>query len=263
MIRNLYKNFKLIKYRLLIGYFVMFIGISFLSKNYVDTMPKEISVSIFDMLCDVYKQLGMIGSHTYSLIIIPIFSLMLISIIDCDKKNVCIIRYNSRNNIWNKQLFCVIIISLIFSITIVFLGYLVSGLCINGFNNTWTSTEGIIYKLLNNPSDWDRISSNFSTYKVLLFTFTSTFLGLVSFGMLICVLKLFLKNQYVLLIVIVQMYVPILFRKFSIIFNQMIVNLPNLVYPKSIFANDVYLVFLIVALYKLGQYAIEKKDFNI
>jgi len=262
MIRNFYKNVFLIKYRLLIGYFLLLIGIIIISKNYIDTgILGGIKISIFDMLCDVYKGLGIIGSHSYSLVIIPVFSWMLVSIIDCDNKNICVFRYTYRKNIWNKQVFSIIILSFVYSIIIIFLGYLLSGFFTQSFNNTWTSTSGIIYKLLNQPDNWDTIAQNFSSYKILAYIFISNFLGLTSIGMLICVLKMFMKNTYVLAIIIMQMYIAILFEKFSIVFKQMIVSLPNIVYPIFILKNDIYLIFFIVTLYILGNYVIEKKDF--
>src|SRR3712207_9509303 len=78
----------------------------------------------------------------------------------------------------------------------------------------------MIYKLLAYPNNWSEISSKFITYKILLFVFISNFLGLCVIGELVCIGKIFFKNQYIFLLAIISLFASRLFGKFSIILNQ-------------------------------------------
>ena len=259
--KDLYRCIRPIRYRIVIAYIIMFIAITIVGKNYIDTGALEgIKICALDMLCDVYKNLGMLGNTSY-MIIIFIYSLLLINILDYENKELRLIKRKSRKEIINRQFFYVVLISFIFIFTLVVFGYVISIIFTGSLNNTWTSTQGTINKLLSSSYNWGEISQNFSTYKVLLYIFISGFLGLTATGMLICILKMFMKNPYIIAIVIVQMYAAVLFNNASFIFKQMHVYLPNLVYPVSILKNQGYLLVLILLLYELGSYIIEKKDF--
>ncbi|SFU85106.1 hypothetical protein SAMN04487886_12224 [Clostridium sp. DSM 8431] len=260
-IKDFLRCIKPIKYRIVMAYIIMFISITIMGKIYVDTGTlTEVKIGVLDMLCDVHKNLGILGNTSY-MIIIFIFSLSLISVLEYDNKKLCVIRSSSRKEIISRQFFYIVIMSFALMFTLIFLGYIVSSIFTGSLNNTWTSTDGTIYKLLNSPSNWNEISQNFSTYKILSYIFLSGFLGLTATGMLICILKMFMKNTYIVAIIILQMYASVFFDKISFIFKQMHIYMSNLVYPISILRNQVYLLALILLLYRLGSYFIEKKDF--
>ncbi|MDF2504703.1 hypothetical protein [Clostridium sp.] len=260
IINNFYRNVLLIKYRVFIGSFMMYIGLIYLAKAYINSVSTNIKVSIFDMLCDVYKGSGIVGYSRYIFPIIPLFVFVLISIIDINNKTVWLARYKSRKNIWNRQVVYTIYLSFIYSILIILGGYLASGVLIGSFNNKWITKDGFVYKLLGEPSNWSIISSYFTSYKILFFIFTSNFLGLCTIGLLICVAKTFLKNQYVCILLIISLFVSVLFDKFSIVLKQMTINLENWINPITIIKNDVYLILLILMLYVIGGWITDKRD---
>ncbi|MBE6047308.1 MAG: hypothetical protein E7213_02685 [Clostridium sp.] len=260
-IKDFCRCIKPIKYRMLIAYTMMFVLITIIGGNYINTgIIEGVNICALDMLCDVYKNLGMLGNTSY-MIIIFIFSLSLINILEYDNKKMCLIRSESRKEIIKRQFFYIVMMSFLLMLILVFLGYIVSSVFTGSLNNKWTSTDGTIYKLLNSSANWSEISQNFSAYKVLAYIFVSGFLGLTATGMLICVLKMFMKNAYIVAIIILQMFIAVLFDNSSIIFKQMHVYLSDLVYPIFIFRNQVYLLILTLLLYMLGSYIIERKDF--
>lgn len=260
IIHYFYRNLISIKYRVCLSFFIMYISVIYLAKKYIDSLPPNIEISVFDMLCDVYKGLGMVGISRYVFPIIPLFAFTLISMIDFDNKTLWLIRYNSRRNIWNKQFVFTLSISFLYSIVIILGGYLVSGILIGSFNNNWTNTNGIVYKLLGEPANWHEISNDFISYKILFFIFTSNFLGLCATGLLICVVKMLLKNHYVFILLVISLFSSALLNKFSITLKQMTINLVNWMNPITIIENDIYLIFLILMLYVIGDWIIGKKD---
>ncbi|WP_035289337.1 hypothetical protein [Clostridium sp. KNHs214] len=260
LINDFYKKLLLIKYRVFISLFIMYVVLICLARVYVSSIPTDIKVSIFDMLCDVYKGFGIVGVSRYIFPIIPVFTFILISLLDFDNKIVCLIRYHSRRSIWRKRVLYTINLSFLFSVIIVLGGYLASGILMGGFENKWINTEGTIYKLLGEPTNWSTLFSKFTSYKILFFIFTSNFLGLCAIGLLICTMKTFLKNQYVCMLLIAIIFAPVLFNKFSIVLKQMTINLAKWMNTMTIVENGVYLILLILMLCMLGEWIIGKKD---
>lgn len=260
MTNNFYRNMFSIKYRIFTSFFIMNISLIYLAKIYINSIPQNVKVSIFDMLCDVYKGMGIVGISRYIFPIIPLFVFMLISIIDFDNKTLWLIRQDSRKSIWNRQVLYTVKLSLIYSIAIIFGGYLASGILIGSFDNKWTNSDGFVYKLLGEPSSWSDISSKFDSYKILFFIFTSNFFGLCAIGLLICTGKMFLKNQYVCMLLIISLFISALFDNLSIVLKQMTINLENWMNPITIIENDVYLILLILMLYVIGGWITDKRD---
>jgi len=260
MINNFYRNILLIKYRVFISSFMMYIGSIYLAKVNANSFTTKTNISIFDIVCDVYKKGGIVGQFRYVFPIIPLFVFILISILDLDNKTMWLVRYNSRKNIWNRQVVYTIYLAFIFSILIIFGGYLVSGILIGSFNNKWISSDGFIYILMGKPNNWSEIANSFATYKILFFTFTSNFLGLCAIGLSVCTFKTFLKNQYVVIMLTISLFASVLFDNLSIELKQMTISLENWINPKTIVINDVYLILLIIMFYMLGSWITNKKD---
>lgn len=260
IINSFYRSVIVIKYRVCISLLVMFTTLIVLSGNYIKGFPIKIKLSVFDMLCDVYKGLGVMGISRYMCFIIPAFAFTLISIVDIDNKLFCIVRYKFRKSIWNKQVSYTIVLALIYSFIVVIGGYIVSGIFIGSFENSWASDKGLVYKLMDNPQNWNDISSRFSSYKILINLFISNFLGLSSIGLFICAGKLFLKNQYVWLILIIGMFLYGVSGKFSIVLRQMTINLANWIEPSTIIRNNIYLALIIIMLYMVGEAISDRKD---
>lgn len=260
-IKDLYKFVKIKKFSFITCYLIMIIVSTALGKTYISKYSLDgAKLCALDMLCDMYKNLGMLGNTSY-MVIIFIFSLLVLTLLEYENKKLCIIKRKSRKELIRRKFFYVAVMSFVLIFTLIFLGYIISGILSGCFNNMWTSTDGIIYKLVNNIYNWNDISQNFSSFKVLISIFISGFLGLTAIGMFICILNMYIKNAYSIAIVVLQMYISVLFENCSIVFKQMHIYLPNLIFPISIIKNQIYLLAVILLLYKLGIYLIEKKDF--
>lgn len=216
---------------------------------------------IFDILVHVSALDGITGRLRLVFPVLPAFIFILIVMTDSDNRVFCLIRCTSREGIWKIECVYVILLSLIFSIIIVFGGYILSGILVNSFQNLWNTPESYVYKLAAHEKDWPAFSKLFVTYKMLPITFVSYFLGLNAFGFLVIFLKTLLKNIYVYIIVIAVILSDAVIGSFSLVLNQMTISLENWVNPFSILINCAYLLFLIFLLYFLGKKILCRKDF--
>ena len=71
---------------------------------------------------------GIICDTNFCLIIIPIFSALIIYIINYNNNFIRIIRFKTRDNLWNHKIFFIIIASLLLSIVLIGCGYLIGAL---------------------------------------------------------------------------------------------------------------------------------------
>ncbi|WP_286909822.1 hypothetical protein [Clostridium sp. UBA1652] len=261
MFKDLLRNLNSNKYKIFFAIIIMFSVVIPSIKYLVDIAPKEMNLSIFDALCHVGGEYGFLGNRPLAIPIVPVFSFILISLLDSEKKIFFIVRGVSRKSIWNKQSFYIIIFSLVFSIILVFGGYLISGMLIGSFNNNWRSETSFPYSIIGATNEWETAYNMFFTYKMLIILSTSTFLGLCSIGFLIGVLKTFLKNIYMYLVLTIIIFSDGMLSKFSLIIKQMTLSLKNWIDPFSILINDAYLLLFILVCYILGKEIMERKDF--
>jgi len=258
---SFYRNIKAIKYRFIVIFIIMSLLLISTAISSMHRTPSSIKCSVFDILLHSLGKEGILGILSLTFIIVPTFSFILISIIDFEKSIFYLVRSKSRESIWNKEALFIIILSFIFSIVLVFGGYLASGLIVEGFRNNWSSTDSFTYSLIGRDENWKQISTIFSTYKMMLYILTSNFLGLCTIGFFICTIKKILPNVYVYLLLFIIMLSDGIVGKFSFILNQMTINLRNWMSPNTILISDIYLILLIVIFYIVGREIINKKDF--
>lgn len=220
-------------------------------------------LSNFDILCCFQTNNGLIDFQSYMFIIIPLFSALIIYIIDTNNSLLKIIKYKDRNTVWNKNILLILISAFLLSTLLVIGGYLVSGVILKGFNNTWNTELGLPYKIYGTTEIWSGLSNLLVTYKVILIFWITTFLGLSFIGVFICTFKLFIRNVYVYIIII-----AVLFSDFYNVINFIIIlkisiNSNNWLHTSSIIINNIYFLVGFFVLYFWGRYINSQKDQGI
>lgn len=257
-----FRNFKIMKYTILyVTFLVLFIEAIVLNVV-MKTAPKDIidTISIFDLLACPSESSSAIGKAMLVFPVIPAFIYLLIKLIDLDNEVFSLIRNNSKNLIWNKMLLYTFLMSLIFAVVMILGGYIVSGLILGNFNNDWVNSNSYIYSLFPIDNPWENLSNYFITTKLLFKLSISYFLGFSMIGMLVCFLKNYLKNIYVYLVIEIIIISDWLLN-LPLIFNKMTIKLSEFCNPTLIFANCMYMIFIIMFFYIVGKGSFNRKDF--
>ena len=247
------------KKSIILSFFIVIISFIYSNKILVSAMPEGIKLSIFDLII-LPTGGGIASTMSLSFPVMPIFCFLLINILNFGNNNHVIIKEKSRKEIWNKQCKLILIVSFIYSVVIIAVGYISSGLILSDFANKWNSNESYIYNLLGNTEKWDQITGVIDTPKLLLLIFIGVFLGLSAIGFFIGLLKINLNNKYIYLILIVLIFSDAI-NSFSFILKQMTLTYNNWIDPKSIILNFMYLILVIVVCYMIGKNIIINKDF--
>ena len=219
----------------------------------------NIVLSNLDILYS-FNDWGIICDTNFYLIIIPIFSALIIYIINYNNNFIRIIRFKTRDNLWNHKIFFIIIASLLLSIVLTGCGYLIGGIILKGFSYPWTLDNTMPYKVFEEHGMLSTIHSALATYKVLITFCTTTFLGLSFLGILICTLKLILNDVYVYIIlmglIVMEEYKIIGFKFITrvIVFPSYWLN------PGSLIINYMFFLFGFFILYFVGRFINSKRD---
>ncbi len=216
-------------------------------------------LSNFDIL-HAFNGWGLISKSSYMILIIPIFSALIIYIVDYNNSLIRRIRHKSRNRLWNKKIRLILISAFLLSTLLVIGGYLVSGVFLKGYNNTWNTKLGLPYFVYGNTEIWSSLSNLLVTYKVLLVFWITTFLGLCFIGIFICTFQLFMRNVYVYLMVLV-----IVLGEGSNLFNfkileSIVISRNKWINPSSLIANNICFLAGFLLLYFWGKYINSERD---
>ncbi|WP_346871253.1 hypothetical protein [Clostridium sp. UBA5119] len=216
-------------------------------------------LSNFDIL-HAFNGWGLISKSSYIILIIPIFSALIIYIVDYNNSLIRRIRYKSRNRIWNKNITLILISAFLLSTLLVIGGYLISGVFVKGYNNTWNTELGLPYLTYGNTEIWNDLSNLLVTYKVLLVFWITTFFGLSFIGIFICTFQLFMRNVYVYLMVLTIVLVEVC-NLFNFKLLESIVISPNKwVNPNRLIASNIYFLVGFLLLYFWGRYINSERD---
>ncbi len=219
-------------------------------------------LSNFDILCS-FEENGLLDAFSFAFVIIPIFSALMIYVIDTNNSLIRVIRYKDRNKIWNRNILLVLVSAFLLSTLLVFGGYLASGLFVKGYNNTWNTELGLPYIIYGMTKIWPKLSSLLVTYKVIPIFWITIFLGLSFIGIFICTAKLFIRNVYVYAGIIAIVFGDI-YGIFGIkLMLGVSMSSRNWLYPNSIIIGNMYFIIGIFVLYFMGKYINSKKDQGI
>lgn len=234
----------------------------FVKRDIGSAIANRYQLSNFDILCS-FEGNGLLDAFAYVFVIIPIFSALIIYLIDTNNSLIRSIRYGDRNKIWNKNVSLILISTLLLSVFLVIGGYLISGLFLKGYNNTWNTKLGYPYMIYGTTKIWPKLSMLLATYKVIPIFWITTFLGLSFIGILIYTLKLFIRNVYVYGAVMVIAFNDL----YSILGFKVILGISisskNWLYPRSIIIANIYFLVGIVVLYSIGRFMNSRKEQGI
>lgn len=259
-VRHKIRNACMIKVEILSLIISMFIYFFYRSRYLINTAPNNIEVSILDILC-MPTGGGIIGSISLSFPIIPVFVFITIRLLDFENNDFYLLRLKSRIRIWNSRVKFIMIISFIYSLSIVSIGYLIGGIVCKSFENNWTLKKSIIYNCINDANIWSGVEKNITTDKILVLNFIGLFLGIYAIGLLASVLKSKLRNIYVYLIISILLFSDATQDMFSIIIGQMTIGIEEWIKPTGILLNYIYMICISIMLYFIGKSTILNKDF--
>ena len=251
---------KYIKDKILISIIILIIGIIMCSLISILGFYSEVKFGAIDILYSPSGSEGVLGSRFQTIVIIPIFTFLVSSIINIYNNPFIIIKNTSRVNLWDKQIKDCILFSLLFVIALFILGYLIAGFLAKDFNSYFSSKEGFNYLISNKNHELLNKLQTFSTLKIMLISFISLFLGLSFISILIATLKIFFKSKYVVsIIVLLTMCESVINIKFVVNYTTM--NLNRWMNYPNIIIENMFLLGISIIIYFIGRYLINKKDF--
>lgn len=217
-------------------------------------------LSNLDILNSFKGGMGLISTFNMKIIIIPMFSILTMYIINTENDLVNVIRYKNRRNVWNKNVFIVLLSAFIMSTLLVVGGYLISGFFIKCYRNTWIIKSQSPYMLYDDTISWDILVNRLITYKVLIVLQVTTFFGLSCVGIFIRMLKLFIHDMYIFITILIMLVC----ETFGIVnFNfvsRIVVNSSNWLNITKIIVNNIYFILGFFLLYIWGRYIYIEKD---
>lgn len=234
----------------------------FLKEELMVAVENGFQLSNFDILFS-FQSTGIIDAYSFTFVIIPIFVLLVLFSIDYNNKTIRLIRYKNRKNLWNKNTAMILTSALLLSLLLVLGGYLVSGVILNGYNNTWNTEKGLPYLLYGTSKIWKNLSELLVSYKVLFIFGVTTFLGLSFVGLLVSTLKMLIHNIYVFFIIMAVLIIDIFgVFKFKILLGIAVSPIAWLHHDKILLYNIYFFVGAFV-LYFIGRYINSTKDQGI
>lgn len=220
------------------------------------------SLSVFDLMIPPSPiQGGIFGKKSIAMSIVIVFILLIISVLRHENEIYTIVRQKSRENIWKNQSKKILIISFLYSIIVVLMAYLISGIMLGDFTNTWGSKESTIFSTYGNAEVVGKLAPYLNTGFLLGIIFLALFIGLTGIGLLIAALRTRFKNQYIVLTIVGIIFYEIIDMNHSIIVTKMAMEINNFLEPKVIVINFVFLILLSVISYICGRESIVRKDF--
>lgn len=220
----------------------------------------EYSLSIFDLMIPPFQN-GIFDKKSIAMPIVIVFISLVISVLRHDNEIYVILRQKSRDDIWKNQSKKIIIISFIYSFIVVLMAYLISGIMLGDFSNTWGSKESNIFSMYGNAEVVGKLDPYLNTGFLLGIIFLALFIGLTGIGLLIVALRTRFKNQYIVLTIVGIIFYEIIDMNCSIIVTKMAIDINNFLDPKVIIINFTFLILLSVISYICGRESIVRKDF--
>ena len=189
----------------------------------------------------------------YPLLIIPVTSIVLITLFQYDFNIFIIVRQKARKVMWFKQVAVVLMASFIINILlIIIIGVITSMLTQTAIN--WDSNTSLFYKMNNNKT----LTENPSIAVVILSTFLTSFFSVSIMSMLMIFAKWIDKTIhgfiFMLAICSIDTFYPSFFALNSTYF-------PNWSKYESIFTVLILPALIMVAIIFLGVLAVPRKEF--
>lgn len=258
---DLFLRVKFIKNKIVISLMVLILLMTMMCIGTIANSPEGVNVGPFDILCNITGEMGILGKNFQATVIIPVYSFLVISIIDCEKNPMIVSKFKSRINIWNRQIRDSIIMSFTLTFLIVVGGYLIPGLILGDFNNYFSSTNGFNYYMLGNTQIFLNASKMFNTPMIFFVIFMSLFIGLNLLSVFIGTLKYFFSNKYIWAIVVSLCFYGTHGDRIYYPLSYTVINLEKWGNPSIIVSGSIVMILITIAFYFMGRSLAAKKDF--
>lgn len=196
----------------------------------------------------------------FTYMINPLFCACSLYIISINSRMVRVIRYNSKGDLWNNNFFLIILFSFIISVLLVLGTYIIGGIVLGDFTNTWPTDRGFFYKVYGDTNIWTSLSRILTAKKILLIMLFSTFICLSMIGSIINVLSIFIKKRYVFIVMVSLVFID--YTKVCT-FSPLkcdIISSNNIININTLAIKNLCYIFIIWSLYILGKFFMVKKD---
>lgn len=252
------KKLKLIRYSLLWTLVLILVMMMFQSFS----GRKIQHVSVLDLISDFGGATGTSNMAMFVFALTPLFAFIIMKAIDNNEMTIKVIKNKAKVSVWNENVILLLILSLILSAIIIFIGYLFSGIVLGSYENKWTSDAGTFYKMLKDKENFLLYSKHLTTIKVLILLFVTKFLGLYAIGLLVALLKAkYNSNSAILIFVTIFAIIDGYYSRIPLIYQKTVISMENWKRVSSIFVNQTYLLALCILIYFLGRQVYQKKDF--
>ncbi|MEG2656913.1 MAG: hypothetical protein RSA29_14555 [Clostridium sp.] len=196
----------------------------------------------------------------FTYMINPLFCACALYLITINSRVVSVIRYSSKGDLWNNNFLLIILLSFVISVLLVFGTYLIGGIVLGNFSNTWHTNTGYFHKVYGNTNIWSTLSETLTTTKILFIIFVSTFIRLSMFGSIINILSIFIKQSYVFIVMISLVFIDYTnVCAFSPLKSQ-ILKVDDIININNLIIKNLCCVFVIGSIYILGKFFRIKKD---
>lgn len=251
---------KNMKSHLIIGFFLILICNIHTIHYIMSDCNNEFDLSIFDFLIFPLGN-GLLRGVLLVFPIIIVFLGYLYKLLDYNKSPYSLIRERSKKDLWKKNSKVIVIVAFMYTFIIVLLAYFMSGVALGDFSNKVCEEGSTFFYAYGHLGNWSKIVPYLNTGCLLFSIFIAIFFGLVAIGLLIEVLKLFLKTKYVYLIIALELFFGTFSEKKLFFLTRMNINLGDFFNIEVMIVKIMSLLILSVILYLSGRELVEKKDF--
>ncbi|TGA96893.1 hypothetical protein E4665_13605 [Sporolactobacillus shoreae] len=217
---------------------------------------------LFDLIADLYGLHGSTNQLMFVSVGIPMIVITMTQLMKFKDRGSFLTKMKSRFQIFHLYVIAAIVYSIVFTVLILLFSWAVGGL-IAGFGNTWLRADGSVSWLIHNPQRFQSVLPHLATYKVVAALFVTKFLGFLMIAFLTLFLKCWIKNDGLILIVLVILAGIEMFGPFPISFfiTPAVLVLENWINPISILFHCAYLFIVSLALYGITGMIYERRDF--
>lgn len=234
-----------------------------ISYIYVSPYRPKLMSSVFDYMIKPGTINGATNFGVFSNFMLPASGFLLIKLLEIYEKDFIVHRYSNKKELWNTQVKNIIISSIVIMLIIVTFSYICSVIKFGSFHNAWPeegSTLAIEARGLKLYVSERKVL--YSTGSMLSLIFLSGTLGLITQGLLVLILKIKIKNSFLVYFFILTItFIDCYLLGGALIIKRMILGGIKMLYIGEIFGDIIYLLFVATAIYFTGRRLNCKKEF--
>lgn len=205
---------------------------------------------------------GIAGTSSVMYLFIPILTIMINSHILKSEKDIYLIKFKNRKNIFKKYILFVVAISLILSIIVVIYGYSIGYIYAGDIHNMWPKNNYIYKEPMYADIDVYKMLNSIPVYMIILKTILIKFLSFFSICTLIIIMKSFINNVGILLLTIISIpFIDMNYLNGILFMSRQALTVESWINPISFSLQVLYLIFQSIVLYSIGKSIYLDRDF--